>query len=133
MAITTVKDALNVANPADLPARLYQLYDRSNNVGFGDMLDALRPRAPRQRTSLASNATQVHDVASWLVDVFVTAGTPLVKVYGAAAGAGEVRVEYDATTGVPTLTFGDGAVTDYWVVEMGPMPQGIAAAMATTV
>jgi hypothetical protein len=131
MSITTVKQALNIANPVDLPARLYQLYDATNELGFGDIVDAMRPRGPRTRT-VTSSATQIHDVAAWIVDVYITAGTPLAKVYGAAPGAGEVQITYSATTGVPTFVFA-GATTEYSVVEMGPLPQTIAATMARAV
>ena len=133
MAITTVRDSLNNANPADTHARCRQLYDRTNDLGFGDILNALGGRV-YTRSGLTSSATQVHDQApAYIEQVYVTAGTPLVMVNGAAAGAGEVRVEYDTTTRIPTFTFGDGAVTGYSVVGGGPLPQGIVAAMATQV
>lgn len=128
--ISTVKDRLNIANPVDVASFLGMFLGRAGTLGFGDLLDALRPRGPRTITQ-ASSATAVHDVAAWIVDVYITAGTPLAKIYGAAPGAGEVRIEYDATTGVPTFTFA-GATTEYSVVEMGPVPQNIAAVMATT-
>lgn len=130
MAVT-VKDKLNLANPNNLDAFLHKLYQASTGYGFGDILDAARPRPPRTRSSLTSSASQVHDVASTIVDIYVTAGTPLIKVYGAAAGAGEVRVEYNATTGIPTFTFGDGAVTEYSVVEIGPFPSNLDTTMTT--
>jgi hypothetical protein len=37
-----------------------------------------------------------------------------------------VSVDYDATTGVPTLTF-NGAVTTYTVMEIGPLPHSAGA------
>lgn len=133
MSISTVKDALNIANPVDLPARLYQLWDPTNELGFGDMLDAFGSRV-YTRSGLSSAASHIHDQApAFIEQVYVTAGTPLIMVNGAAAGAGEVRVEYNTTTRVPTFTFGDGAVTGYTVVGGGPIPQGLVTAMARSV
>lgn len=128
----TVKTQLNQGQQHTLPDNLRRLHKTDGTYGFGDMVDALRPRPPRVRSSLTNQASHVHDVACWVVDVYVTAGTPLAKVYGAAPDAGEVRIEYDATTGVPTFTF-NAATTTYAVVEMGPLPTTIAAVMATEV
>lgn len=132
MAIT-VKDKLNQSNPNDVPAWQRKLFDTTESLGYGDMLAALRIRPARARTGLTSSATQVHDVAPCgLYAVYITAGTPLAMIAGAAPGAGEVRVEFDATTGVPTFTFA-GATDTYTVIEGGPLPQNTSTVMAETV
>jgi hypothetical protein len=128
----TVQSTLDLANQNNLPAFLRKLWDPTNLLGFGAIIAALRPRN-RTLSGLTSSATQVHDQACMIWSVQATAGTGLIMVSGAAAGAGEVRVEYSDTTGVPTFTFGDGAVTGYTVMCSGPLPQNLAAAMATEV
>ena len=129
----TVKTQLNQGQLHTLPDNLRRLHKTDGTYGFGDMLDALRPRGPRLRDSLTSGTEHVHDVAAWIIDVYITAGTPLAKIYGAASpGAGEVHIAYNTTTGVPTFTFA-GATTEYSVVEMGPLPTTIAAVMTTSV
>jgi hypothetical protein len=115
-----------------LADNLRRFHREDGTYGFGDMLDAMRPRPPRVRSSLTNQVEHVHDVAAFLLDVYVAAGTPLSKVYGSAPDAGEVRIEYDATTGVPTLTF-NAATTTYAVVEMGPVPTTISEVMDTEV
>lgn len=141
----TVKDALDRANPNDLPNQLARLRDKNatgENLiadadavadratqGLGALLASLRPRT-RTRTGLTSLAAHVHDVASTLTAVQAVAGTPLAIISGAAPGAGEVRIEYDAVTGVPTITFA-AATTTYLTHETGPLPQNLAAVMAT--
>lgn len=124
----TVQDKLDLANINDLASYLRKLNDSTNSLGFGALLAAMRPRN-RSRTGLTSNATQEHDVAALIVNVENVQGTNLSIVTGAAPGAGEVRVEYDADTGVPTLTF-NGAVTEYYTIELGPVPQTLAEVMA---
>lgn len=124
----TIRDALNRANANDVPARLRQLWDETNSVGFGDMLAALRPRN-RTLSGLTSGTTHVHDQASIIFNVETPVGTNLLMISGGTPGAGEVSVDYDAATGVPTLEF-NGAVTTYTVAESGPLPQNIAAQMA---
>lgn len=124
----TVQDKLDLANPNDTNAFLRKLYDTTEGLGFGAMLAALRPRN-RSRTSLTSSATQVHDVAALIVNVESTQGTNLSIITGGSPGAGEVSVDYDATTGVPTLTF-NAAVTAYYTIELGALPQTLAATMA---
>lgn len=129
----TVQEALDLANPTDVPARLRQLYDGTNSLGFGAMLGALRMRPARQRTSLTNQAEHVHDEAPCGVySVFITAGTPLSIIQGAAPGAGEVQMEIDADTGVPTFTFA-AATTSYWIISGGPLPQNTAARLALEV
>jgi hypothetical protein len=129
----TVQQALDLANPNDLPARLAQLYDANEDLGLGALLGALRIRPARQRTSLTNQVSHVHDEAPASIHmVFVTAGTPLAMIQGAAPDAGEVRVEIDADTGVPTFTFA-AATTSYWIVSGGPLPQTLAAALAREV
>lgn len=127
----TVKDKLNLANPNNLEAFLRKLFDPSSEYGFGDLLNALGGRV-FTRSGLTSAASHVHPHApAYIEQVYVTAGTPLVMVNGAAAGAGEVRVEYNATTRIPTFTFGDGAVTGYTVVGGGPIPSNLNTIMTT--
>ena len=134
----TRQDALDRANANDLPAQLRALNDPSATVenstsdggtagslGFGAMLAAMRPRN-RARTGLTSQVAHVHDIAAVIYNVEDVAGTNLSMISGAAPGAGECRVEYDAATGVPTLTF-NGALTAYIVMESGPLPQTLAA------
>jgi hypothetical protein len=129
MALTTVRNSLNDANPNNAWDHLRRFYDRTNDLGIADLLAAIVPRN-RALSGLTSSATQVHDVACIVYGIQATAGTALTMVFGAAAGAGEVRVEYSATTGVPTFTFGDGALTAYSLMCSGPLPQGILAAVA---
>ena len=125
----TVKDSLNRANPNNLPADVSRIAKAAGeSLGFGDMLDAMRPRN-RSRTGLTSSATQVHDVASQIMSVESPQGTPLAIISGGSPGAGEVSVDYNATTAVPTFTFA-GAVTEYHTTEGGPLPQTLAATLA---
>lgn len=129
----TVQDALNLANPNDMPARMRQLYDADNDLGLGALLGALRIRPARQRTGLTNQVSHVHDEApASIVAVFVTAGTPLAIVQGSAPDAGEVRVEFDTDTGVPTFTFA-AATTAYWIISGGPLPQNLKARLAQEV
>lgn len=129
----TVQEALDLANPTDLPARLRQLFDSNEELGFGALLGALRMRPPRARTGLTNQASHVHDEApAGIYAVYVTAGTPLAIIAGAAPGAGEVRMEIDADTGVPTFTFA-AATTEYTVISGGPLPQNLAARLALEV
>lgn len=127
----TVQNILDLANQNNIAAFLRKLWDPTNSLGFGAMLAALRPRN-RSRTSLTSSATQVHDVAALIVNVESTQGTNLSIITGGSPGAGEVSVDYNATTGVPTLTF-NAAVTAYYTIEMGPLPQNLAEIMAEEV
>lgn len=124
----TVQDKLDLANINDLASYLRKLNDSTNSLGFGALLAAMRPRN-RSRTSLTSSATQVHDVAALIVNVESTQGTNLSIITGGSPGAGEVSVDYDADTGVPTLTF-NAAVTAYYTIELGPVPQTLAEVMA---
>ena len=91
-------------------------------------MDAMRPRN-RSRTGLTSSATQVHDAAELIASVETPVGTPLAIISGGSPGAGEVSVDYDAVTGVPTITFA-GAVTEYHVTGLGGVPQALAATLA---
>lgn len=129
----TVQQKLDQANPNDLPARLGQLYDETEDLGVGAMLGALRMRPARQRSSLANQVSHEHDEAPCGVyAVFVTAGTPLAIIQGAAPDAGEVRMEIDTDTGVPTFTFA-AATTSYWIISGGPLPQNTKARLAQEV
>lgn len=107
----TFQDQINACNPNLLHSTLQR-------IRFGDVLRGLVAR-PRTRT-VASSATQVHDVPSSILTVYVTAGTPLAIIAGAAPDAGEVRVEYDSN-GIPTFTFA-AATTTYTVQEVCVLP-----------
>jgi len=132
----TTQDRIDKCNIQTLPQDLQKLRDVAataagvrTTLGFGAMLAAMRPRN-RTRSGLSSNATQVHDEAAIIYAVQTPVGTPLAMISGGSPGAGEVSVDYDATTGVPTLIF-NGAVTTYTVHSSGPLPQSIAAVMAS--
>jgi hypothetical protein len=131
--MSDVETHLNRANPNHMPANLGRLRGvnaTDDSTGFGTMLAAMTLRPPRERTGLANQVEHVHDEAPLgLYAVFVVAGTPLAIVSGAAPGAGEVRVEVDAATGIPTFTFA-AATTSYFVLSGGPLPQDIQAVMA---
>lgn len=141
----TIRDLLDKANPNDLPANLHRLLDENATTfanaadadpatdqatqGFGSMMRALgKPNPARTRASLTSQATHVHDVASHILSVESPVGTPLAIVSGGAAGAGQVAVDEDPVTGVPTLVF-NAAVTTYTVREIGPLPQAVGTVL----
>lgn len=133
---TTVKDKIDYCNPAEVLQYLSMLRDTAARqagtitpLGLGAILAALRPRN-RTRTGLASSATQVHDEACIIYAVQGALGTPLAQISGGSPGAGEVSVDYNATTGVPTLIF-NVALTEYTVHCSGALPQNIATVMAT--
>lgn len=124
----TVQDKLDLANPNDTEAFLRKLYDKTKALGFGAMLAALRPRN-RTLDSLTSADTHTHDECAMIFSVESPQGTPLAIISGGSPGAGEVSVDYDATTGVPVLEF-NAAVTEYHISCSGPLPQTLAATMA---
>ena len=140
----TRKDKLDKGNANDLPAMLASMRDTAATTfapaadadaatdvatqGFGSMMRALgKPNPARTRSGLTSQAAHPHDVAAHIMNVESPAGTNLDMV-SAAPAAGEVQVAYDATTGVPTLTF-NAAVTTYVVMEIGPLPQAVGTAL----
>lgn len=140
----TVQDRLDKANPNDLAANLQRLRDPNASEvindadapgptatkGFGAIVAALtRPRI-RTRATLTSQAAHVHDIACVVYSVESPAGTPLAIVSDGSPAAGQVNLEYDANTGIPTLTFA-AAVTTYTIHESGPLPQNVAAVMAS--
>lgn len=127
----TIQNKIDKANPNDLAARLRQLYDVDRDLGFGALLAALRPRN-RSRTGLANSATQVHDRAATIITVETPIGTPLAIVTDGTPAAGQVNIAYNATTGIPTLTF-NAAVTEYHTTEQGPLPQTLVATLATQI
>lgn len=111
MAAPTHLDQINAMNPSVSLSSLQR-------IRLGTVLRGLVTRT-RARTGLTSAAAQVHDVPSAILACYVTAGTPLAVIAGAAPDAGEVRVEY--TDGIPTFTFA-AAVTGYTVVETCVLP-----------
>lgn len=131
MALTTVRNSLNTANPSNVADGMRRLYDATHDLGVADLFAAMRPRN-RSRSGLTSLDTHVHDEAAAILSVESPQGTPLAIISGGSPGAGEVSVDYDATTGVPTLEF-NGAVTEYHTTQLGPVPQGMDAALALNV
>lgn len=137
----TRKDKLDLGNANDLPIFLAGLRDPNATTfanaadadpatdvatqGFGSMMRALgKPNPARTRSGLTSGTSHVHDVASHILSVETPVGTPLAIISGGTPGAGEVSVDEDPVTGVPTLEF-NGAVTTYTVREIGPLPQAV--------
>jgi len=128
--ISTNRQAINAAGSNDIVSRMADLYQSTTDRGFADLLNAHGLRPARERTGLANQVAHVHDEApSFILAVYVAPGTPLAIVSGAAPAAGQVRVEVDADTRVPTFTFA-AATTSYWVLGGGPIPQNLTANMA---
>jgi hypothetical protein len=113
--MSTVKEALDLANPTSLP-------DMLRKLPVGSLLSGLIPQA-LSRTAFTSSATQIDrstdagaGEAGVILAVESPAGTALSIVGpGVAPGATEVAVAY-SSEGVPTLTF-NAAVTAYDVVK----------------
>ena len=141
----TRKDKLDKGNANNLPSMVAALRDPNATTfapaadanaatdqatqGFGSMMRALgKPSPARTRTGLTSGVSHAHDVSSHILSVESPVGTPLAIISGGTPGAGEVSVDEDATTGVPTLEFA-GAVTTYTVRELGPLPQAVGTVM----
>lgn len=139
------KDKLDLANANDLPVMLASLRDANATTfanaadaapatdratqGFGSMMRALgKPNPARTRSGLTSGTEHTHDVASHILSVESPVGTPLAIISGGSPGAGEVSVDEDPTTGVPTLEFA-AAVTTYTVREIGPLPQAVGTVL----
>ena len=108
----TFQDQINACNPNLLLSTLQR-------IRLGDVLRGLVSRN-RSRTGLTSAASQVHDVPAAIMACYVTAGTPLAIIDGAAPDAAEVRIQY-STDGIPTFTF-NAAVTGYSVQEVCVLP-----------
>lgn len=118
----TFQDQLNVANPNLLISTLQRLR-------FGDVLRGLVSRN-RTRSGLTSSASQVHDVPAAIMACYVTAGTPLAIIDGAAPDAAEVRIQY-SSDGIPTFTF-NAATTAYSVQEVCVLPLASALPSGTS-
>jgi hypothetical protein len=130
VTVSTNRDAINQAGVNELPQRLGDLYQVGTDLGFADLLNAMGLREARERTGLTNQVSHVHDEApAFITAVYVTAGTPLDIISGAAPGAGEVLIEVDADTRVPTFTF-NAATTSYFVLGGGPIPTNLTAKMA---
>lgn len=109
--MATVRQALNIAQPNDLP-------DMLRKVGLGDIFAGLVPTRV-VRTGLTSSATQVEPGPGTVLFVESSAGAQKVILTkpDATPGAGDVVVTYDAN-GVATLVF-NAAVTAYTIVRLG--------------
>lgn len=126
----TNRDAINNAGVNELPQRLGDLLQTSTDLGFADLLNAFGLREAREITGLTSGTEHEHDEApAFITAVYITPGTPLAIISGAAPGAGEVRIEVDPDTRIPTFTF-NGATTSYWILGGGPIPTNLTAKMA---
>lgn len=126
MALSNQK-LIDNADPNTAPNALAQLRDTDGN-GHGFFLRSFVPGL-LERSGLASLATHIETSPGTIFAVTDTAGTAkLTLIIGGTAGAGEVLVVYDAG-GVPTLTFGDGAVTGYKVLKQ-ELPLDWALALA---
>lgn len=119
MTTLTVQELVNRANITDFAAY-------AKKLNLGDIIAGLVPK-PRTLSGLASNATQVHDVAAALLFVQTPVGTNLAQITAGSPGAGEVSVDYDAE-GIPTLIFA-AAVTTYTVVEQ-TLPANLTTELA---
>lgn len=127
MSKTTQQILNDASSPNDSAVALAQLRD-ALGFGFGSMLAELFVPAWKVRTGLNSSATQLETLPGTIVLVADAAGTSAKAIVPGTAGAGEVTVTYDSN-GIPTLVFGDGAVTGYQVIKFeGPV--GIAAKLA---
>lgn len=121
----TREQKLNLANITDVAVTLSHLQD-GDDRGFGTMLKSLAVPAVQAFTGLTSSADQTAPYPGWVFGI-ATGGANKTLIYDGSAGAGEVLVVYDAD-GIPTFTFGDGAVTAYDLWQAA-MPVGIADAL----
>jgi TM2 domain-containing membrane protein YozV len=119
----TREETLNQYGITNTSEALSHLQD-DNGRGFGTMLRSLSVPAMQAFTGLAASATQVAPYPGWVFGI-ATGGANKALIYDGAAGAGQVLVVY-AATGIPTFTFGDGAVTDYDLWQAA-MPEEIQA------
>lgn len=127
---TTVSDALDEANPSNLP-------DAIREVSLGTLIGGLIPRW-RTFAGLTSAAAQVlnseldgsgDSQAAIVLAVCDAANAPL-DIVQTGVGAGEVEIAY-SSEGVPTLTF-NAAVTGFQAL-ICPLPSGLATALATRI
>lgn len=117
---------LNDTGITDVAETLGHLEDDEGR-GFGTILYSLGAPGPQVFTGLTSSASQVAPYPGYVLGIS-TGGVNKTLIYAGAAGAGQVLVAYDATTGIPTFTFGDGAVTAYNLWQIA-MPVGLKAAL----
>lgn len=121
----TVKEGLDTANPNSVASWLQK-------VKLGTFLASYLKPVERERT-VASSATQVHDVPATILAVSTGAGGTTARAIitsGVTVGATTVNIAYDAA-GVPTFTF-NAAVTEYTVIEQVE-PTDLAAALAESI
>lgn len=120
----TREQNLNAANITNISVTLSHLQDGADR-GFGTFIKSLGVPAVQSFTGLTSDASQTAPYPGWVLGI-ATGGANKTLIYDGAAGAGEVLVEY--TDGVPTFTFGDGAVTAYDLWQAA-MPVGLKASL----
>lgn len=127
--MATAQKIIDVANENTQQRAMGMLQDADGN-GLGFIIAGLVPQF-LVRTGLTSSATHTEERPGIVHAAMTEAGdATLALVFDSGgAGAGEVLVEY--TAGVPTLTFGDGAVTGYQVLKQ-ELPKGIVASLAAT-
>lgn len=118
------------ASANDLGVALGNLQESDTSYGFGDLIAEFAPRW-KLRENLTSQTAHVEERPGLIRAVLNGAGnTELTVKHVGAAGAGEVVITYDATTGVPTLTF-NAAVTTYRVLKI-EAPAGLLEKLAAT-
>lgn len=117
---------LNDTGLTDIAETLGHLED-DDGRGFGTILYSLGAPSPQVFTGLVSNASQTAPYPGHVLGIS-TGGANKTLVYAGAAGAGQVLVVYNADTGIPTFTFGDGAVTAYSLWQIA-VPVGLKAAL----
>lgn len=126
MSRTTQQIITNASSASDLAVALASLQENNATsqtepgFGFGEMLREAYVPGFKVRTGLTGSATHVEDRPGVIVAVLDEAGAAQKTiVYIGAAIAGQVKITY--ADGVPTLVFGDGAVTGYQVLKIeGP-------------
>lgn len=106
--MSSVQEVLNHANPNDQ-------HNMWNKISVGDIIAGMIPRQTA-RTGLTLGATQVHNIPGQILAVTDGADAPLAMITAGAPGAGQVRVTYNASTGIPTLVF-NAALTAYKVTQ----------------
>ena len=118
--MSDVQEALDLANPTDLP-------DQLRKVSPGALVAGMIPRLI-DRTGLTSGATHVEPEPGAVLAVDLAGTTLAIVSPNDTAGAGEVEITYDSD-GVATLVFGDGAQTAYSVVKT-VLPAGLSTVLA---
>mgnify|MGYP000330202816 CR=1 FL=1 len=133
--VSTLRWVLTQCNPARVLSYPQELR-ASSNRGFGDMVGAMyRRNTTIDNSAAAAAASHVHPYPACIDAVQADGGAPLLILADASdtAAAGEVLVVYDAN-GVPTLTFGDGAIQIYHVIESGSaLPTNVLSRLDTPV